>query len=673
MRTSEVRAATSSPRTSVRLDEPKRIGIFAEVQTSSAAAAADSDHQRNCARRGAAHLVLSRAAYPAAALRVFAAVRRTHRDMSVRFSADGTSVLDDVGMGKSPVLAALEFPFIFSQHGPLTTHSFMRGAKRFDVNLDATRLERLHSSGFLSPLAVLTDRPHLPPSAPVSEPPATDSTVAGLRMAQQAGRIFDPTQAVPPGEELRFDESRTSDPPGWWNGAIYSRWQLLDADWLRSAVRGMGRSASSERMPAELEEYRRERGEQQRRLATALTLLEPRYLPEVERGWLNLRSFHDKEWHEWRASYDPHDQLDALDLLGIDAPGVLSHAEGLLSRARRLDPSGQWSSLIRRAPQKTWASLTGDLAASVELRVAAEILLLFYADLGEQLPDVPADTSRGWHPLDERISNRAEPLDRVLMGLGVSPHPGALLLVEGETERRTVLRILELFGMSAGPDLVHVVTMNGVGKKVQLLGAAAVAPLLGRRRPDGYDLLRPPCRLIVAVDPEGVYRSSEQAEAERQKVVRAIAEVVRAQAADADTKELDSLVEIRRWSESCFEFEHFSDLELFEAIKAVHTKPDERPDDKAIVASLRIAREKRQDVKDVWWNWAHQPSKPLLADALWAVLKGKIERAATGNGPMPQLAALVEDAYNTAQRFSRGSWLIGLSDDAQPEVGRLTE
>lgn len=570
---------------------------------------------------------------------------------------------------KSSVLTALESPFVFSQHGPLTTRSLVRGAKRLDLILDAARLERLHLRGLLSPLAVITDQPHLPSTAPVLEPPATDTTVAELRIAQQAGRLFDPTDAVPPGEELRFDESRSSDPDGWWNGNLYSRWQLLDADWLRRAVGTMGRSASSERLPRELEEYDRERGQQQRLLATALTVLEPRYLPEVERGWLNLRTFHDKEWHEWRESYVPHDQLAAMRLLGIDPPGVLRQAEGLLSRARRLDPSGQWSNLIRRAPPKKWESLTGDLAASIELRVAAEILLLFYVDLGEELPDVPTDTSRGWHPLDERISNRAEPLDRVLMGLGVSPHPGALLLVEGETERRTVVRILELFAMSTVPDLVHVVAMNGVGKKVQLLGAATVAPLLGRRRPDGYDLLRPPCRLMIAVDPEGVYRTGEQAEAERQKIVRAIAEVVSAQAADADINELDSLVEIRRWSESCFEFEHFSDLELLEAIKAVHTKPDERPDDEGIVASLRLAREKRQDVKSVWWNWTHQPRKPDLADALWAVLKDKIERAATGNGPMPELAALVEDAYNTAQRFSRGSWLIGLSDDAQHDEG----
>jgi hypothetical protein len=138
-------------------------------------------------------------------------------------------VLDDVDMGKPSVLAALESPFVFSQHGPLTTHSLVREAKRFDLNLDSTRLERLHASGLFSPLAVLTYRAHRPPSVPITEPPATDSTVAELRMAQQAGRIFDPTEAVPPGEELRFDERRTSDPPGWWNGAIYSRWQLLDA------------------------------------------------------------------------------------------------------------------------------------------------------------------------------------------------------------------------------------------------------------------------------------------------------------------------------------------------------------------------------------------------------------------------------------------------------------
>lgn len=123
----------------------------------------------------------------------------------------------------------------------------------------------------------------------------------------------------------------------------------------------------------------------------------------------------------------------------------------------------------------------------------------------------------------------------------MSPHPRAILLLEGETERRTVARIFEHFGMDTTPELVQLVTMKGVDTKLHLLATATVAPLLGRRHHDAYDLLRPPCRLIVAVDPERAYRTLEGTESERIKVVATIAEVVRAQADDADLEQLDSL------------------------------------------------------------------------------------------------------------------------------------
>jgi len=40
----------------------------------------------------------------------------------------------------------------------------------------------------------------------------------------------------------------------------------------------------------------------------------------------------------------------------------------------------------------------------------------------------------GWHPLDERLSNRKDTLDGALTDLGISPHPRVLLALEGEAE-----------------------------------------------------------------------------------------------------------------------------------------------------------------------------------------------------------------------------------------------
>jgi hypothetical protein len=567
----------------------------------------------------------------------------------------------------SPALEVLETPFIFSQHGPLTTYQLAREAKKLGIRLDADVLRSLHERGHLSPLAVITDQPQRPPRATIVEPPATDSTLGELRVAQLAGRVLDPTvNPAATDDQVRFEERRATDPRNWWNGLIYSRWQLLNADRIRRAAISLPATGSSTPSVAEVDSLRREQGQRERVLALTVTMLEPRYLPEIERGWLQLRTLFDEEWCAWRDAYDPAAQLAQLGYLGVDLPAVFTLAEDLLFRAHRLDPSGKWSGLIRRAPRGKWDSLTGDLAVAMNQRVAAEILLGFYEDLGGPMPDVPSEGVRGRHQLDERISAREEPLDRVLMGLGVSPHPGATLLLEGETERRFVSRVFEHLGLDTAPDLVQVVTMNGVDKKLHLLATASVAPLLGQRRGDGYDLLRPPCHLIAAVDPEGQYKTREQSEKVRGAVVATISEVVQTQAPDADLHHLDSLIEIRRWKARCFEYAHFTDAELLDAITTVHTRPDARPSDPELLELIARARARGHDLKNVWWNWKYKPPKPDLADALWPALRAKIDAAMDDAGEMPQVAELVQDAYSRAQRFSRGSWSLGLTPARDP-------
>ena len=202
--------------------------------------------------------------------------------------------------------------------------------------------------------------------------------------------------------------------------------------------------------------------------------------------------------------------------------------------------------------------------------------------------------------------------------------------------------------------------MNGVDKKLHLLATASVAPLLGQRRSDGYELVRPPCHLIVAVDPEGQYRTEKQTERMRKALVATISEVVRAQGPDADLQRLDSFVQIRRWSEHCFEFAHFSDDELFDAITSVHTRPAARPSDIALRASITEVRARGRDLKDVWRDWSFKPAKPDLAEALWPALRAKIDDGLDGAGAMPHVAEVVREAYSLAQRFSRGTWVLGL-------------
>ena len=102
------------------------------------------------------------------------------------------------------------------------------------------------------------------------------------------------------------------------------------------------------------------------------------------------------------------------------------------------DPVGAvWSQLMRRAPAKARKRLKDAALQALDLRIAAEILLLFYQDLAERnqaepLPDVAKSMAR--HPLHERLSYRPKTLDENLVSLGISPHPRVVLALEGETE-----------------------------------------------------------------------------------------------------------------------------------------------------------------------------------------------------------------------------------------------
>jgi hypothetical protein len=93
--------------------------------------------------------------------------------------------------------------------------------------------------------------------------------------------------------------------------------------------------------------------------------------------------------------------------------------------------------------------------------------------------------------LNERISARHGELDALLVRLGMSPHPGVVLVVEGETEELLVPRVFDHYGLRRTPDLVRILCLRGADKQLALVAAATVAPLLGERHADGWDMIRP--------------------------------------------------------------------------------------------------------------------------------------------------------------------------------------
>lgn len=235
--------------------------------------------------------------------------------------------------------------------------------------------------------------------------------------ARDKGRLIDPA-GLPFRPRLRFDDRNVSDPPRWWNGFLYSWYQLLicpELDGLLCHLRGWRTSGGT--LIVRLPDPGRlllDRAARFRTMAIALAVLEARYLPALDPEWVHLSNADVDEWQRYRDGFDP---VAVSAQLGYSAELARRDGEWLLLRAHSLDPVGNsWSRLMRRAPSRAREELKGTALSALDYRIAAEILLLFYEDLAargqaEPLPDMPHNS---WHPLHERLSDREQTLDEDL-------------------------------------------------------------------------------------------------------------------------------------------------------------------------------------------------------------------------------------------------------------------
>ena len=241
-------------------------------------------------------------------------------------------------------------------------------------------MRELYRHGDLRPLAEITTTPVRPPVEITEVPAAQGRLQAELRIALASGRVRDPAvDHFRP--RLRFDDRRLNDPRRWFNGLIYSRWQLLAATALRRRL-PLGRVFGSyERRRVSLPPLDGRSRQPIDRLAAwvpVLTALEALYLPTVNPEWLQLTNVEVEEWEEFRAAYDP---VAMSEILQVKPAEIEASAESLLNRAHTIDPTGDWSRLIRRAPERAWKTLTGDALIAHDYRLAAEVLLQYYEDL----------------------------------------------------------------------------------------------------------------------------------------------------------------------------------------------------------------------------------------------------------------------------------------------------
>lgn len=439
---------------------------------------------------------------------------------------DATPAQDKQADRMSSVDVAV-MPWAFTQHQPLSSSEFISQAKRRGFDLDVGVLRELYRHGVLVPFAYVTSRQVGPIPAPVEQEPRSGSTLlTALRHARDRGRLSDLARQ-PFRPRLRFVHPDGTSSPRWSNGMLYSHYQLLMLPQIDRLLARVTHRLRERHFIARLPEPDRlltERAARFRIIAVMLAALEARYLPTLDPEWVRLANAEPEEWECYRAGFDPVTISARFDYPPAQAR---QDAEFLLQNAHQLDPMpDSWTRLIRRVPHNKWDQLTGAALLAMDYREAAEILLLFYEDLASrgQAEPLPVLDGMYWHPLRERLGHRHRTLDEDLMALGLSPHPRVVLAVEGDTEHTHVPLVWEALDYPDAPELVRLLNLRGVDRNLNKVAALAVTPLVGERLPSerpGWRLIKPPTRLMIAVDPEGAQFGTPDAVARtRRKVMQ---------------------------------------------------------------------------------------------------------------------------------------------------------
>jgi antitoxin component HigA of HigAB toxin-antitoxin module len=569
-------------------------------------------------------------------------------------------------------------PWVFTQGHPLDTESLIAEAEKRGIKLDLPMLRELYRHGLLVPFVEVTSRRVREPHAPDGpEPIAGSSRLLEIRQARDTGCLRD-LSAEPFKRHLQFTRD-VQKPPRWWNGFIYSRYQLLALRELKGVLDGrryqMRGGRRAVRLPAP-HPMLLDRMGYLRKIVVAVTALEARYLPKLDSEMIHLLNADVEGWEAYREQFDPAQMRDWLQ---YPADQVRQDAEGLLTSASRLDQYGtEWSQLIRRAPARARKDFKDAALQAVDLRIAAEILLLFYEDLAgrgqaAELPDLTGQL--GWHPLAERISFRSQTLDENLDDLGVSPHPRVVLALEGDAEMCHAQRVQAALDFTDAPEMIRMLKLGAANRDLAKLAALAAAPLVSQKLPgtSAWNLIKPFTSLYVAVDPDPPFTSAERVARERAKILNEIKDVLKAQGVERpNPDELDRLVKIQTWDAPCYEFAHFTDEELADGIMAVHHTINGLSRDD-LVASLARTRNRGKDIKEVWGQWDYKISKVKLADALWPALLEKIQLCmTTRSAPIPPIAAVINDAYHVALQRRDISYVLTELPDDPPTLAART-
>ncbi len=535
------------------------------------------------------------------------------------------------GVLKNPSRSSLDLlgvPYAFTQAPLLTVPELVRAAEVRGTHLDSAQLELLHRRGLFVPLLRIHVHTVGEPTPTVGDTSIWSSDARLIQSAAATGRLSDPARR-------RFRPWPTGPYAA---GVRYSHYQLLALRSLSWTMRAMRAKWIEGRVHYELDPAAtqlRESFAQHRALAIVLEALSPRYRPVVMRV---LRGATD----ELSAHLQSTVSLERT-LISHTAAELLNQAEHLIRTANGFDPLGKWHRVTRISRPERWDDLRFDALLAQEHRIAAEMLLLFHEDLermGHARP-LPPVSNRFHEARHDRLEATARERGDTILDFGLIDRPGVVLAVEGETEMIVARRLLQLFGFDEGQGLIQLVDLEGVGGDVQLLARAVCVPRLD---PDGYRgarVMSSLTALVVAVDPEGAYRTHDGCNRRRnamvETVLRALTPELRTKAMRTDVREL---LHVRAWPHTSFEFAHFSDAELASGIRKVVGR--RAPKSAALRNALAKARAGGGTVDNAFKGFKLDWSKPRLAESLLPTLERRL-MSVHSRRPVP-IAEVVDDA-----------------------------
>ncbi len=539
-------------------------------------------------------------------------------------------------------LELLQNPYAFTQTRLLSPEDFIREAGKRGVRLDREQLELLHRRRVLQPFYKVHSRPVTDPVPSRSPSGFYDSALREVRFALAQGHLSDP--ACRPFTPWPGPQARTS--------LWYSYNQLLVLRPIPYVLAQMQAHPTEDRPVLRLtplEPQTKEVFARERSLAFLVEALTTKYRPRVVRA-VQLGAGNDAQ--DLIRLINSDEDPPGLGQIELSSDALVEQADRLLFAAESFDPLGPWSRVVRMADSRRWEDLRYDALLAHDYRIAAELLFRHVehqAHLGAT--DPPDEPPTGLiHPRQQRLRIDDRERAETVMRFGISDRPALVLAVEGHAEYEIAPRVLDMLGYDPSASRITIVNLEGIKGDLRLLARSVAVPRLDSDGDRYSRLFSPLTSLMVVVDPEPPFESSEGVEAKKNQMIDSVwNSLPPALQSDARRRELAQLLHVHCWPQE-FEFAHWTDSELAEALQDISQDAAGIPLEE-LASHIGRHRDASDAIRKIWAKWRRPPSKPELARVLWPVLERRIQEA-----PAPEeipIVHVIQQAISIVHRTQR--------------------